>query len=515
MLALLAAVVAGQPSFSVSFDKTVRAEGATGRIVVYLIREGASATGEPADGPFWDDPQPMFGISVRGLAPGAAAVVDGAATSFPVALSGLPAGAYRAQAVLDMHRDDSRWQREPGNLFSDSVTVRLGEADGPQIIPITLNHAVGARTPPRAAGAEEFTVRSKLLSDFRGRDVTLRAGVVFPLNFDPSKHYPAVYEIPGFGGNDEHAFALAAQLERVPAGMAPAVLARNCFWIVPDPESGNGHTLFADSANNGPCGRALVEELIPALEAKYPLIAERPARLLRGHSSGGWASLWLAMTYPGTFGGCWSSSPDPVDFRRFQLVDIYARANMYALTPAELPNPPRTGQMPDTPSARDGSRVLMTIRQENQMEEVLGPGNTSGQQWDSWQAVFGPRGADGEPAPLWDAATGVLDRAVAEKYRGHDIGEIVRADTPRYAALFQQRVRLVVGGADTYYLNEAVELLKPVIESVNFLRLEEGGYGYIKVLPGHDHGSVFGTGELQGFYGEMLEHLGRAGVLPR
>jgi hypothetical protein len=188
---------------------------------------------------------------------------------------------------------------------------------------------------------------------------------------------------------------------------------------------------------------------------------------------------------------------------------------MYALTPAEFPNKPKTTEMPDTPSSRDQGRVLMTIRQENQMEEVLGPGNTSGQQWDSWQAVFGPRGRDGEPAALYDAATGDINHAIAEQYRKYDLGEIVRGDTPKYAALYQQRVRLVVGGADTYYLNEAVALLKPVVESVNSFRLEEGGYGYIKVVPGHDHGSIYGTGDLQGFYGEMLEHLRRNNVLPK
>lgn len=515
MFALLAAVVVAQPSFSVTFDKAVRIDAATGRLVVYLVREGATAAGDPADGPFLGDPQPMFGISVTGLAPGTPAVITDAATSFPSPLGTLPAGAYRAQAVLDLHRDDSQWRREPGNLYSDPVTVRLNEADGPREIAISLAHVVEMTKREPVAGAEEFSVRSALLSEFRGHEVTLRAGVVFPLNYDPSKRYPAVYETPGFGGNHEGAFGLAGQLRRVPSHLPPAQLAASCFWIILDPESGNGHTLFADSANNGPCGRALVEELIPALEAKYPLIAERPARLLRGHSSGGWASLWLAAAYPDTFGGCWASSPDPVDFRRFQLVDIYTRESMYALAPAEFPRKPLTEEMPDTPSMRDGGRVVLTIRQENRMEEVLGPGNTSGQQWDSWQAVFGPRGEGGEPAALYDAATGRIDRAVAERYRRYDLGEIARGDTPKYAALFQQRVRLVVGGEDSYYLDEAVELLKPVIESVNFLRLEEGGYGYIKVIPGHDHGSIYGTGELQAFYGEMLVHLQRAGVAPK
>ena len=63
-----------------------------------------------------------------------------------------------------------------------------------------------------------------------------------------------------------------------------------------------------------------------------------------------------------------STTPDPVDLHKFQLVDIYSAESMYS------------DGTKDWPSVRSGS---MTIRQENAMEEVLGPCNSSGQQWDS------------------------------------------------------------------------------------------------------------------------------------
>ena len=40
--------------------------------------------------------------------------------------------------------------------------------------------------------------------------------------------------------------------------------------VVLDPDCGTGHHVFADSAANGPRGRALVEELIPYIEATVP-----------------------------------------------------------------------------------------------------------------------------------------------------------------------------------------------------------------------------------------------------
>src|SRR5690606_23745056 len=65
-------------------------------------------------------------------------------------------------------------------------------------------------------------------------------------------------------------------------------------------------------------------ELIPTVDQKYRTIAQATARFLTGHSSGGWASLWLQVNYPDEFGGVWSLAPDPVDFRSFQNVDLYA-----------------------------------------------------------------------------------------------------------------------------------------------------------------------------------------------
>lgn len=506
MLHLLAAGVLANPAttFEVTFDASVRTEPATGRLVVYLVRQGSAVgAAAPADGPFWDDPQPMYGIDVAALAPSQTAVVGDDATSFPVPLSRLPQGVYSAQAVLDLARTDSSWKREAGNLYSDLVEVRLGDADGPVRIPLTLTRIVA---PPRSvarANVGVMAVRSALLSEFHGREVTLRAGVVRPLDDDPARRYAAVYEVPGFGGNHEDAAGRAAAFRTVPRDHPLGVLARNVVWIVLDPESGNGHTLFADSANNGPWGRALVEELIPALEMSENLIAAPSARLLRGHSSGGWSTLWLTLTYPDTFGGCWSTSPDPVDFRRFQLPDIYAQPSMYAGPDGA-----------DLPSYRTGRGPLMTIRQENLMEEVLGPDNTSGHQWDSWFAVFGPRNPRGNPMALFDPVTGAIDADVAGAYRRFDIAEFLRRDEARYAALFQQRVRLVVGGADNFYLNEAVALLKPMVERVNFLTLPEGGHGYIRIVPDTDHGSVLASPEVQGMPQEMLDHLARHGHIP-
>lgn len=489
-------LVCDAATFRLRFDPDVRAEPASGRLVVYLIRDGASVRSvSPADGPFWYDPQPLYGINVINLKPGETIEVGDAATAFGPPPSELPPGRYRAQAVLDMHHRDSAWRREPGNLYSEVITFEI-TPDRQVAVEIPLTRTVTERRPPPERRGQVFEVRSKLLSDFRGEDVVMRAGVVFPSGYDAARAYPVIYEVPGFG--DDHYSAFRGGSRRREGAVAE--LARNAFFITLDPESPNGHTLFADSAVNGPCGEALVRELIPALEAKFNLIREPSARLLRGHSSGGWSVLWLATQYPDVFGACWSSSPDPVDFRRFERINIYDDENAYFDTDGN-----------EIPAVRDGVEVTLTVRGENEQEEVLGEDNSSAQQWDSWQAVFGTRAPSGRPTALFDARTGRIDRAEAEHYKRYAISLLLRESPDRYGPIYLQRVRLVCGDADDFYLNEAVALLRTEVEKLRMDELPEGTHGYVKLLDGYDHSDIFGSEEMRAFPQEMLDHLRRAG----
>jgi len=501
--------------FRVWFEPTLRSEPASGRVVVYLIREGGLIGPQvnPAEGPFFLSPQPMFGVNVTDLRPGQFVTLDDSATSFPVEMSRLPRGKYRAQAVLDMHRDDSDWQREPGNLFSRPLTFTIAEGRPLPRVDLKLEAVTQPRPPRETAGMAFVEVPSRLLSEFRGKEVKLRVGVIYPVNWDKSRQYAAIYEVPGFGGDDR---AILHELRKRtgPEREDPrSEIWKHAFKIILNPEGPNGHHLFTNSANNGPVADALIQEVIPALEQKFNLVPRAEARLLRGHSSGGWSVIWLAMNYPDVFGAAWSSSPDPVDFRRFQLSDIYAQESIYSGAPASLLGNTATELDGQTVSYRDQGVARMTVRDENLMEEVIGPSNTSGQQWDSWFAVFGPRGADGNPAALFDPATGKIDRAVAEQYRKYDISWLLRSEPEKYGPIFKQRIRIVVGTEDDFFLNEAVELLRREIDALSFFDLPEGSLGYITFAPGCTHGTVVRNDIVLNFNSEMLEHLRKHNLL--
>ncbi len=485
--------VGAERVFQVQLGPEVRGEPQSGRLIVFLIAETSKVPKgtAPVDGPFWDDPQPLFAKDVK-VGANDVVTLDDSSDCFPIPPSKLAPGNYRAQARMDLSRTNSNWKREAGNLWSEEVAFVVTDEKAKQVVKLTLSKVVEKLTLQQTDGVEWFAIQSNLLSKFRGREVMLRAGVVLPQNYDATQKYPAIYEVPGFGGDHSEA---GGNRRRPIENSDAATLAKSTFRILLDPEGPNGHTLFADSDNNGPCGQALTQELIPALEAKYPLIAIPSARLLRGHSSGGWSTLWLAIRYPQSFGATWSSAPDPVDFRRFQKVDIYGQPNFYA-----------DSKGADLPSLRKGDVVEMTIRQESRGEDILGPDNTSAQQWDSWFATFGPKNSSGNPAALFDPVTGQIDASTAEHYQRYDISLQLRENSNELLPLFRNNIRMVVGTEDSFYLNEAVALLDAELTKLGRAPTDRG---YVKMIPG-DHGSIFSSDAVRSFPKEMLEHLRKA-----
>src|SRR5699024_7166890 len=137
---------------------------------------------------------------------------------------------------------------------------------------------------------------------------------------------PTVYFTPGYGARLNYLATKATTIfGQMQKGEIPPMI-----WVFLDESSPRGTHEFADSVNNGPWGTALTTELIPQLESTYRMDGDVDGRFLTGHSSGGWATLWLQTRYPKVFGGTWSTSPDSSDFHDFTGPDLYATdANVY------------------------------------------------------------------------------------------------------------------------------------------------------------------------------------------
>jgi hypothetical protein len=101
------------------------------------------------------------------------------------------------------------------------------------------------------------------------------------------------------------------------------------------------------------------------------------------------------------------------------------------------------------------------------MELALGDHSRSGGQYDIWQAVFGPEGADGYPQPIFDKDTGVIDPKVVAYWRDHfDLTHIVARDWATLGPKLQGKLHIYVGSADTYFLNDAVYFSQDTLESL-------------------------------------------------
>jgi hypothetical protein len=327
LVATAAALAASTPpaaadAYRVTLDPSARQEAAEGRLILFFVTEtgGHWQRVAPVTGPFWDRPQPIASVEVQDLEPGGSVTIDGTAVAFPTSLDSLD-GPVRVQAILDVDNTERSHLEGPGNLLSDVVTTTL-DAEAEDFVSLTLRRRVRLRRPSEDRDNLRWVeFRSDSLSRFYGRDVFHRAGVVLPpgyLDADaPRRQWPAMYIVPAFGGRHTGAARRARLLER-PTSSLPSTV-----YIVLDPESPLGHHGFVDSVNHGPRGTALVSELIPHLESKFRLVTRPEARIVTGHSSGGWSALWLQLNWPQVFGGCWARAPDPIDFSAFQMANLW------------------------------------------------------------------------------------------------------------------------------------------------------------------------------------------------
>ncbi|MEO9079815.1 MAG: alpha/beta hydrolase-fold protein [Rhodanobacter sp.] len=420
--------------------------------------------------------------------PGQAKDIDTDRLAFPAAWSRLPPGDYLVQAVLDVNHDYNYGGRGAGDLVSSVVKVHLPTSSIPSL---TLSKALPARGDPWAVpDSAPQSVRDSVtaarshanlvdfispsLSAFWGRPIHMKGWVLTPPGYDAkaATRYPTIYYTQGFGGSNDR---VIGPITNVYTAMAKHEMPP-MIWVFLDESGPTGTHEFADSVNNGPWGQALTTELIPHIEAQYRMDADVNGRFLNGHSSGGWATLWLQTRYPTIFGGTWSTAPDPSDFHDFTGVDLYAsNANVY--------------HRPDGsayPLVRDHAKVLATFEQFAKLEHVLGD---YGGQMGSFEWVFSPRGQDGRPEPMFNRATGNVDPAVVAYWRDHyDIAYRVKQHWPELKSNLDGKIHLYVGTADTFYLDGAAHKLKAVLDGL-------GAKSDIRFLPDRTHSDMGTVGK--------------------
>ena len=177
-----------------------------------------------------------------------------------------------------------------------------------------------------------------------------------------------------------------------------------------------------------------------------------------GGSTGGWEVLGAQVFYPDDFAGAWCFCPDPVDFRAYELVNIYDDENAYwkagpfavrrarpSATRTATSRPRWSNRCASRPSsARAGARPTS---------------GTSGRRSSARWARTAIRGRSGTRPP------GVIDKEVAAYWRDHyDLRHILERDWKTLGPKLAGKIRIKVGTLDTYYLEKAVRHLEAFLE---------------------------------------------------
>jgi putative esterase len=504
-LAFTPSLRAEAPRFTVRYAAAQDPGPLDGRLLLMLSTdEDDEPRFQISEGP---ETQLIFGIDVDGWKPGEDAVFDAGVLGYPLdSLKDVPPGSYRVQALLHkyetFHRADGhtvklpmdrgegqQWNRAPGNLYSAPQTITIPPQGG--AFAVALDQVIPPiPDPPATKYIRHEKIQSERLTKFWGRPMYLGAHVLLPWGFD--EHPEARYPLAIFHGH--FPATISGFREEPPDPNLKPDFSKRFNWpgynrtqeeqahqfykewtgpgfprfIVVEIQHANPYyddSYAVNSANLGPYGDAITYELIPYLEKKYRALGAGWARFLYGGSTGGWEALAAQVFYPEEYNGAWASCPDPIDFRAYTVVNIYENKNAYYLD-SRWKRTPRPGH-------RDYlGHVSTTVADMNRLELVLGTNSRSGGQWDIWQAVYSPAGADGYPKPIWDKRTGVIDPEVATYWREHyDLSAILQRDWKTLGPKLAGKINLYVGDMDNYYLNDAVYLME------DFLKKTDPPYG--------------------------------------
>lgn len=367
-------------------------------------------------------------------------------------LQQVPEGQYQLQLVWDQDTTESR-VNVPGNIISKALTASINRDT---LLKLSLNEILPARKIMSHPLVTTFTMQSTALSAWWHKPVQLTVGVLLPSGYasHTSSIYTTRYNVAGYGGRYTRINDLLNNESLMQWWSSPE--APQIITVFLDGEGPFGDCYQVNSANNGPYGDALVKELIPALEKTFRM---NPAqRFIDGCSTGGWVSLALQLFYPEIFQGCWSYSPDPVDFHHLQLINIYQDTSAFYYNQAyKVPSMRNTMGQP-----------IFSIQQEVKSENVLGRSNTyvtSGMQWGAWNAAYSPRGADGLPLAIFHPTSGVIDPKVAEHWKNYDLLHYCRENWPTLGPKIAGKLNLWMGDMDEFYLNNALREFEKFIRT--------------------------------------------------
>jgi len=521
MIGVAAPTASAALKFKVSIAPGVSAKPLDGRLLV-IVSTDYDGEYEPrlqADDGWVPWGPPFWGLDVNNMRPGVPVSfggtgVDGA----PLAsLDDLEPGFYYVQAVLNVyttfHRSDGSVVKlhlpggdgndpfiSPGNLVSTPVKLNLNPAADhtysvrlDQVLPplemVPPGGTLQQGNPVDTKHVKHIKIKSELLSRFWGRPMYIAANVLLPEGYGDRAnrcvHYPVIWEQGHFtteapcsfseGLDDEMGFSEWWVSDEAPRVIYVTIRHENPYF---------DDSYAVNSANVGPYGDAITQELIPAVDRSFRTVSARWARTTNGVSAGGWEAAAQMIFYPRLYSGAWVFSPDPLDFRRLVLVNIYDDPSAYF---SDYPE----SLLPIVAAKDYATGEFLTMEQWNRWTLALGTHGRSGlSEWDIYQAAFGPQGCDGYPAEIWDKKTGVIDHEVARAWRPRDLDLYLQKHWATVGPLVAGRMFFWCGTWDEFLYNyptrlfqkETARLTHPRAD-ISFAWGKREGHGWMPMGP--------------------------------
>lgn len=365
----------------------------------------------------------------------------------------VPGKAYYYQVVYKQNRDDGQ-ENVAGNIHSTMDSVVFSSKTK---LSIVISKLMTQEEVVKHPYVKTVTLKSELLTRFSGKDRFLKASILLPSGYfeNPDRSYPICYRAPGLNGRYTSINDLmkdSSFTEWWFSKTAPQII-----YVFLDSQGPYGDTYQVDSENNGPCGKALTEELIPEIEKLVHYNPASKMRFVTGMSTGGWISLGLQIFYPDFFDGAWSYSPDPIEFEHFGLINIYLDSTIFYNKYGYLQPGRRTIYGEPTYSMKDWiASENFASRTNNYL--------ISGGQFGAYNAVFGPKGKDGLPSLIFDPETGKIDHAIAKQWEKYDLLKVLQTNWPTIGPKLQGKLWIWTGDMDNLYSNVATRFFKAFLD---------------------------------------------------
>jgi len=173
-----------------------------------------------------------------------------------------------------------------------------------------------AQQPAKQAGKVNFlkvpapSLKGNLLGDPAEQDIA----IYLPPGYEtsPSKRYPVVYLLHGYGGSPKSWFVVAPfsfNISPVLDELMWSGKVREMIVVAPNGTNAFGGSFYVNSAASGNWEDFIIRDVVGYVDSNYRTLARPASRGIAGHSMGGYGAMYLGMKTNGIFSSVYALSP--------------------------------------------------------------------------------------------------------------------------------------------------------------------------------------------------------------